>query len=239
VTASDRTNLRARFLAVLAQAPAGSDSPHLLCVACLTVLAAQRVAITINSTDGTREFLSASDEIAEQMEWTQITLGDGPRADASLIGPVLVYDAAGTSTPWPLFAQEAELAGIGSLYALPLQLGSIRVGALSLYLEPTQRFSASDLEDAIAIADLVTSILLSAGATDSLHPLDSWWDQPEAVREIHQATGMVVAQLGVNARDAYVRLRAYSFARGLPLGNVARDVVHRGLRIDTEPEPVV
>jgi AmiR/NasT family two-component response regulator len=47
--------------------------------------------------------------------------------------------------------------------------------------------------------------------------------------EIHQATGMVVAQLGVSAQDALARLRAYAFAEQRLLGDVAHDVVSRRL----------
>jgi AmiR/NasT family two-component response regulator len=48
--------------------------------------------------------------------------------------------------------------------------------------------------------------------------------------EIHQATGMVVAQLNLSATDAFARLRAYAFTEHQLLGDVARDVVARRLR---------
>lgn len=214
------------------------DAPHLLCVATVAALPAQRVAITVDSTDGAREFLSASDEVAERVEWAQIMLGEGPGVSANGVGPVVVYDARSTDTPWPLFAREAEFAGVGAIYALPLRLGNIRIGVLSLYMDGSRQLGGTDLEDAIAVADMITSVLLAAAATNSVDPLDSWWDQPEKVREVHQATGMILTQLGVDAREAYVRLRAYSFARSRPLGEVAGDVVHNGLRIDTEPETI-
>lgn len=46
---------------------------------------------------------------------------------------------------------------------------------------------------------------------------------------------MIVAQLGVTAQDAYVRMQAYAFARGVTLGDVARAVVERDLRFSPEP----
>jgi ANTAR domain-containing protein len=48
--------------------------------------------------------------------------------------------------------------------------------------------------------------------------------------EIHQATGMVLVQLGANATDAVARMRAYAFAEQRSLSDVARDVVSRRLR---------
>ena len=47
--------------------------------------------------------------------------------------------------------------------------------------------------------------------------------------EVHQATGMVLVQLEIPGEDAFARLRAYAFARGRPLTDVARDVVARRL----------
>jgi hypothetical protein len=47
--------------------------------------------------------------------------------------------------------------------------------------------------------------------------------------EIHQATGMVLVQLGINATDALARLRGYAFVHRRLLLDVARDVVERRL----------
>jgi AmiR/NasT family two-component response regulator len=52
--------------------------------------------------------------------------------------------------------------------------------------------------------------------------------------EVHQATGMVLAQLDVGAREAYLRLRAHAFAEGLPLSEVAHAVLTRTLRFSPE-----
>jgi hypothetical protein len=47
---------------------------------------------------------------------------------------------------------------------------------------------------------------------------------------VHQASGMVSVQLDISIAEALVRLRAYAFANGRPLTDVARDVVNRTLR---------
>ena len=47
--------------------------------------------------------------------------------------------------------------------------------------------------------------------------------------EVHQATGMVLAQLEISAQEAFVRLRAHAFATRRPLADVAGDVVARRL----------
>jgi hypothetical protein len=49
---------------------------------------------------------------------------------------------------------------------------------------------------------------------------------------VHQATGMASAQLEVPLAEASVRLRAHAFATGIPLTDVARDIVARRLRLE-------
>ncbi len=47
--------------------------------------------------------------------------------------------------------------------------------------------------------------------------------------EVHQATGMVLAQMGISARDALARMRAHAFVTGALLSDVAADIVGRRL----------
>ena len=49
---------------------------------------------------------------------------------------------------------------------------------------------------------------------------------------VHQAPGMVAAQLDVSVGQALIRLRAYAFGNDRPLAQVAEDVVARRLRFD-------
>ncbi len=52
--------------------------------------------------------------------------------------------------------------------------------------------------------------------------------------EVHQASGMVMVQLGVPIEEALARLRAHSFTVGQPLWEVARAVVAGRLRLDDD-----
>jgi hypothetical protein len=51
---------------------------------------------------------------------------------------------------------------------------------------------------------------------------------------VHQASGMVAAQLDVSVGQALIRLRAYAFGNDRPLSEVSEDVVARKLRLDTQ-----
>ena len=49
---------------------------------------------------------------------------------------------------------------------------------------------------------------------------------------VHQATGMVSAQVSVSVSSALTMLRAYAFAEDRPISEVAAEVVDRRLRFD-------
>jgi hypothetical protein len=51
---------------------------------------------------------------------------------------------------------------------------------------------------------------------------------------VHQATGMIIVQLGVTAAVALARLRAHAYAHDRRLREVASDVVARRLRFESE-----
>jgi AmiR/NasT family two-component response regulator len=46
---------------------------------------------------------------------------------------------------------------------------------------------------------------------------------------------MLTVQLGVTAAEAYIRLRAYAYAKDQRLADVARDIVARRLRLLPDP----
>ena len=53
---------------------------------------------------------------------------------------------------------------------------------------------------------------------------------------MHQATGMVVAQLGVHEDDALALLRAHAYSHDQSVGHTAHDVVTRHLTFSANPD---
>ncbi len=230
---------RARFLSSVERSSDHGDGPGRLCAACVLALPVHRAGIAIEVSGVGLEVLSASDDVASGVEWAQVTLGEGPGVDAIGIGgPVMVPDLSEPDGRWPIFLSEIAGWGIGAMYALPLQVGAIKVGVLDLYCDTATPLDAWDFADAVAVSDLVTAVLLTVGRDGRIaESLGPWWDQPLSTREVHQATGMIMAQLGVDARTAYVRLQAYAFGNRRLLGDVAGDVVGRRLRFDPAADP--
>jgi hypothetical protein len=189
-------------------------------------------ALSLLTASTASQTLCATDATAELLEELQFSLGQGACVEAAVTGrPVLIADLHDTTgvSRWPIFAAAVEeQSDVGALFALPLQWGTINLGVLDLYRKTPGSLSDAQLRDAMRATDMAALMFLGA-RTD---PGDgAWLDHSVHGRaEIHQATGMVLAQLGVSATDALARMRAYAFAEQRLLSDVAHDVVSRRLR---------
>jgi len=229
---------KSRFLAAIEEVRDRDDAAGRLCGACVLALPVRRAGIVIKVPGVGLEVLSASDAVAERVEWTQITLGEGPAVDAIARGvPQSQSDLTRARGVWPVFLAEIATFGIGGVFAIPLQIGAIKVGALDLYCDARAPLGGPEFADAVAISELVTALLLNLD-DDGHMPgsLGPWWNQPPSTREVHQATGMVMAQLGTDARSAYVRLQSFAFGNRRLLRDVAKDVVERRLRFHPDAD---
>ena len=109
---------------------------------------------------------------------------------------------------------------------------------LDLYRTRPGGLSPHEPADALIFAETVCMVLLdrAGGAQPDAAEWASQRDDPTAHQAVvHQATGMILVQLGVSAEVAFVRLRAYAYAHDRRLGEVARDVVERRLRFEPDP----
>jgi hypothetical protein len=188
--------------------------------------------------------MRVTDEVSERLAELELTLGEGPSLDASASGgPALALDLANRESGfrWPTFAPAACAAGAAAVFAFPLAVGAIRAGVLSLYRDRPGPLSDFQLGDALVFADTATLLLLDAQGrpAGASGPGAGPGGQPAGLAsyraEIDQATGMLTEQLGVSVTDAFARLRAYAYVNDLRLGDVARDIVARRLRLPPDP----
>lgn len=197
-------------------------------------------AITVPLPAGPREMIFASDEVAARLEDLTMTLGEGPGVEALDGCPALASDLAATDglARWPMFAPAAASAGVRAVFALPLRIGGIRVGVMNLYRVEPGGLDGEYLADALVLADTACALLLDAAERDKTNP-NGHWPHHTGLHEpeVHQATGMIIVQLGVSTAVALIRLRAYAYAHDRRLGDVARDVVARRLRFEPETCP--
>lgn len=187
---------------------------------------------------GNHGVVFSTDDVAARIEDLQLTLGVGPCMDAVSRGaPVLVGDLDQPGdlavARWPAFMTGAAEAGVRAVFAFPLRIGAINVGALDLYRDEPGDLDRDQLPAALMAADVAALAVLNL---DSPHPSGRTdLDARSAYQPlVHQATGMVQVQLGIGIEDALTMLRARAFASGRPLIDVANDVIGRRLRFSAE-----
>jgi hypothetical protein len=167
------------------------------------------------------------------IEELQYTLGEGPCIDAYQHDkPVLEPDLADPAVPrWLGFRARALTAGARAVFGFPLQVGTIRLGALNLYRDRPGALDDEQHADAVVMADVAARAVLSMQANAPPETLAAELEAGADLRfVVHQAAGMVSAQLEVSVGEALVRLRAYAFANDRLLTDVANEVVARRLR---------
>jgi hypothetical protein len=217
--------------------PDGGLETNRLCDVCAEVTGATGAGIMLMSGDIPRGSVCTTDAVSALIEQLQYSLGEGPCVDAyhhdrPVLEPDLVEPAAAR---WPAFAGPAIDAGVRAVFGFPLQVGAVRLGALNLYCDRPGHLSDGQHADALQMADLAGQalLLLQAGA-----PAGTVATELEANADfqyvVHQASGMVAAQLDVTVGQALLRLRAHAFGNDRTLTDVARAVVDRRLRFDSQ-----
>jgi hypothetical protein len=204
-----------------------------LCAGFLESLPISGVAISVFPGLAPETMVCASDSVAAKVDELQFDLGEGPRWEALRTrNPVLLPDVRrGPHVAWPVFAKSLLELDVAALFVYPLALGALDIGVAELYSSESGPLSPAEQSTALQLADAATWRLLRQLLT--LAPEDGTDAPPDSSplsrREVHQATGMVLAQAGTTARDALLLMRAHAFAHGRTVREVARDVVSRSL----------
>lgn len=209
--------------------------PKRVCALCVRRLSLCAASVALISAPQSRGALAVAGRLSGQVEDLQFALGEGPCVEAFDHGvPALEPDlAAGGLARWPGFARAALALGVRAAFAVPLQVGAARIGALDLARDTPGPLADVELAEVLTLADVTTSavLFLQAGAPNGA--LGAALRQAGSERiAVHQATGMVSAQLGIPVADALARLRAFAIAAERSLDGVAADIVARRLRFE-------
>jgi hypothetical protein len=201
---------------------------HRLCRSTTSLLGADGGAITLAYTGPNRVTLCVSDERAARLEDLQDLLGEGPGPTAYRTGRRVHLLVGGGDLRWPRFEASAhESLGAVNVHAIPIRPDRRTLGVFTCHLPAGQALllgmsTVQFLVDAVGVALLRDPRAQSVG--------DGADDGPWSSRSrIHQATGMVVAQLGIQPDDALALLRAHAFAKDATLDQVAASVTERVL----------
>ncbi len=201
---------------------------------CAEATATSGASIMLMGNAGPLASICATDPVSELLEKLQHDLGEGPAIDAHNQGevvsePDLVAPATGR---WMAFKGPAVAAGVNAVFALPLRVGAARLGAMTLYNTKSGDLNDDQHANAIVMADVASQLVLLLQANA---PPDTIEEELVAGADfhhlVHQAAGMVAAQLDAPIDEALIRLRAHAFGNQRALTDVASDVVNRVLRL--------
>jgi hypothetical protein len=208
-----------------------------VCRAAVTALAADGAAATLMAPTGLC-LAYATNQTAERLESVQQICGEGPSLSAyAQRVPVIIDDLFGVDArlSWPLLMASVEGIGVGRLLALPVSVGGIELGVLSIHSRSPGPLPAGQLSAGLLAAETTALALLDAESdTQDAVPLSELG--PVLDYRIHQATGMVMGQTGLGAHDALTRLRAWAFRENVLLQRLAMDVIAQRVTFDQEKQ---
>lgn len=206
----------------------GPDGPlsSRLCDSYRELADADAAALTVSYATSNRVTLCATNDVARRLEDLQDVVGEGPGHSAAESGQIeICMVPAGASPRWSMFVDAAEdVSPSTSIHAVPMQPGGQIFGVITLYQSP-QRAKPLGLQrqELQFLADVVGAALLNDPGASEVSP-DGPWSSRALV---HQATGMVVAQLQLPPDDALAILRAHAYAQQTTLSEIASAVVQR------------
>ncbi len=162
----------------------------------------------------------AADEI-------QYERGYGPCMDAGRGGVVLRIDDMRTETRWPEYTARVKDIGVRSSLSVPLPYQGSSIGALNNYSSAVAAFAtdeavAAGTEVAEAVAVAVVNADAHAQVVDHAHNMRL---AMESRAVIEQAKGVLMAQRGIDAQQAFDMLRDASQRYNRKLRDIAAGIV--------------
>ena len=168
---------------------------------------------------------AATGDLAVTCDTIQYEEGEGPCLEAALHqGLVHTRDSA-SDDRWPRLSRRvSKEAGVGGMLSCQLSVGDVKgsraLGGLNLYATRPDAYTDADRLLAMLYAAHVAVIIEAARREVQLR-------EAMASRDvIGQAKGILMAQGGVSADDAFSQLRLASQRLNVKLRDVAGDMVH-------------
>jgi hypothetical protein len=206
-------------------------------------------AVAVFAPSRSRELVYATDALAQQIDDLQFTLGEGPCLDAyetavPQLCPRLDTEVALNS--WPAFCDGAAELGARAIFAFPVLAPQRALGVLELYRRTTGDLNAGQLQSAAVCANAVADALLTnwdthlSGAISAVAAIEAASSEPAVPltggnqfsrARVYIASGMVAVQLSVSADEGLDRLRAYTYAEGRSINDVAADIIAKRLSL--------
>ncbi|MFE7116821.1 GAF domain-containing protein [Streptomyces sp. NPDC057654] len=206
---------------------------------CTQALGLDGLALLLAPAGGPAELVQSFGARTLALEDLQLTQGQGPSLDAARQGTLLLLPdlgdpAASAATRWPSLPGAVQELGIAAVFAFPLHIGIIALGALTGHRTRPGPLGADQLADAFALADTLAQAIINQAARPEASS-GMLLDEPGLdFAEVHQATGMLSVQLATTCAHALVLLRGYAYGHNRPVLSCARDILHHRLHLTAD-----
>ncbi|PZE26619.1 GAF and ANTAR domain-containing protein [Curtobacterium sp. MCLR17_042] len=181
------------------------------------------------------ETVSASDEVATRVDEIQFDLSEGPCWTAlATDAPVLETDLVQRpNAAWPAFNDAVRSEPVGAVFAFPVAFGPFPLGAVDVYVPEPATIEDDTVRQAMTLASAVSRRVLRRALRSIADEDDALLDRsPSSRRVVHQATGVVLAQLDISPEDAYLLLQGHAFARRTTMRRVAEEILDGTVRFE-------
>jgi hypothetical protein len=210
----------------LAACPEGTLRPVFLAAIASELGVSSALAVLHGRRQGAA-VIGASDRTAQAAHDLELVMAEGPMLEAARSGVPVRAAGAALADRWPRYGPAVAELGVQAVVAAPLGLPGTRIGALcALGREPVIGEEAALA--AGRMADAFTRLLLCPAGPQ--WPDDNPFAAPLSdgtgyLAVVHQAAGMVSVHCNCNIRDAQDLLAMRAFAEGVPVADIAVQVV--------------
>lgn len=166
--------------------------------------------------------VAASDPLALRLDEIQLELRQGPCWDAiAAAAPVAMVDA-GSEDRWPVFSEAVGAIDIRAVFAFPLVVAGLPVGAVDLYSR-----TAGPLGEGLVEELAARTARTSLGVLSAVVPASGRDDLGEAraPESLRRASDILATRYRTSPRDALLLLRAHALADDRSVDAVAEEIV--------------
>jgi GAF domain-containing protein len=195
-----------------------------------TVPHASAVSVTVlaNEPGQTAWTAAATHDIATKIDTEQYNSGKGPCLEAARQRHLVRVDVTEARDRWPTFADSAAQAGMLSYLSAPLVLDGENsvLGALNVYGRTPNAFDSLDEALVTLFTTATSAAIVNARRYMRARELASRMRAALTSRaEIDQAKGMIMAQRGVSAQEAFQLMVEHSQQTNTKLRDVAHELL--------------
>ena len=217
--------LKALSRVALADRPLDAVLTDIVHIAASGIPGAESTSITLIRGDEafTAAYAGKMSLAADELQYER---GHGPCMDAGRGNVVLRVDDMTTETRWPDYTTRVLDVGVRSSLSLPLPYQGSAIGALNVYSSRPGAFAGEDamtagVEVAEAVAVAVANADAHAQVVDQAHNMRR---AMESRAVIEQAKGVLMAQRGIDAQQAFDMLREASQRYNRKLRDIAAGI---------------